>query len=461
MRQTKFVLAMLAAASLAACGGGGSNPGEQSLKTKYSSEVIFGDSLSDSGSYAVGGVAAAGGGKFTVNGTSTTYPALTGKIWTELVASQLGLPAPCPAQTGLKGQGPFAVAVVNHSGCYSYAQGGSRVTNPIGPHNAAVDPVIGQLTVPVVTQVANHLAAVGGKFSGTELVTVMAGGNDALALTAQLQAAATAAGTAAGAQAGQVAFGTSLTQQMVALVPAANQQAAAVAIGTAIQTTAAQGGDATAIIQAAIGAAIQSGASPTLATPAVYGPIVAKAQSDATAAGQAAGAKAGADYAAANGPKMVQAMAQAGAELAALVETQIVGKGANFVVVNNLPDVSVSPAAVAGGASAVALAKAMSQAFNAALKAGVAADAKVLYVDLFTLSDDQSVNPGPYGLTNTTTPACSSTVSGGYSLFCTVNSTITGDVSHYMFADTVHPTPFEHSLIAKYVVEQMIVKGWL
>jgi phospholipase/lecithinase/hemolysin len=30
-----------------------------------------------------------------------------------------------------------------------------------------------------------------------------------------------------------------------------------------------------------------------------------------------------------------------------------------------------------------------------------------------------------------------------------------------MFADTVHPTPFEYSLIARYVLEQMAIKGWL
>jgi phospholipase/lecithinase/hemolysin len=30
-----------------------------------------------------------------------------------------------------------------------------------------------------------------------------------------------------------------------------------------------------------------------------------------------------------------------------------------------------------------------------------------------------------------------------------------------MFADSVHPTPFEYSLLARYVAEQMMVKGWL
>ncbi len=103
----------------------------------------------------------------------------------------------------------------------------------------------------------------------------------------------------------------------------------------------------------------------------------------------------------------------------------------------------------------------MIAAFNTQLKAGVTGDAKVLYVDLFSVSHDEVINPGPYGLTNTSTPACATNELGGSSLVCKASNVITGDVSHFMFADDVHPTPFEYSLIAKYVAEQMIIKGWL
>jgi phospholipase/lecithinase/hemolysin len=47
------------------------------------------------------------------------------------------------------------------------------------------------------------------------------------------------------------------------------------------------------------------------------------------------------------------------------------------------------------------------------------------------------------------------------SLACNASNTIGGDVSHFMFADGIYPTPFEHSLIAKYVSDQMTLKGWL
>lgn len=142
----------------------------------YSSMVSFGDSLSDVGTYQVGTVAALGGGQYTVNSAAK-------KNWTQVVAAQLSLAVPCAATTGLDGdpaQG-FSVPQVNHAGCLNYAQGGSRVTNPVGPGNKLLgggNAVLGQLTIPVVTQIDNHIAASGGKFSGAELVTVMAGAND-------------------------------------------------------------------------------------------------------------------------------------------------------------------------------------------------------------------------------------------------------------------------------------------
>jgi phospholipase/lecithinase/hemolysin len=184
--------------------------------------------------------------------------------------------------------------------------------------------------------------------------------------------------------------------------------------------------------------------------------IGTKAGADATAAGLA--------YSTAHGPDLVKALATAGAELGVLVKTQIVGKGANYVVVNNLPDVSISPSAKAQSAETQQLIQAMVAAFNDQLKAAVASEPKVLYVDLATISRDQATNPAPYGLTNTTTPACDlSTTKNflGSSLLCNKNNLIAGDVSHYMFADSVHPTPFEYALIARYVLEQMAVKGWL
>ena len=471
MRYTNFALALLTAAVISACGGSENGAGDQKLRTTFTQQVVFGDSLSDVGTYAVGTVAALGGGRYTINGNNTTVnAALTGKNWTELMATQFGLAAPCPAQTGLNGDAAqgFAVPVLDHPACFGYAQGGARVTNPVGPQNRLTGSPIGQLTVPVATQVATHLARTGGKFSGTEVVFITAGGNDALALLGQLTAEATAAGQAAGAAEGAKVGAQTFVSTLVGLLAsaAANPQTAAQAIGAAVGAEAARAGSTTeSLVGVAVGtAAVQPGNS-AVASPAVYGPMVVRAKSAGESAGAAAGAaagdKAGAAYAAAQGPVLIAAMASAGAEEAVIVKSQIVAKGANYVVVNNLPDLGSSPAAKAKDANTQALINAMIATFNAQLKAGVAGEAKVLYVDLFAVSHDQVINPGPYGLTNTSTPACGPNALQGFSLVCTKSNLISGDVSHYMFADDVHPTPFENALIAKYVAEQMIIKGWL
>lgn len=461
MRQTNFALALLVAAALAACGG--STGGDQKLGTKFSSQVSFGDSLSDVGTHAVGAIAAAGGGKYTINGNNISKaPELTGKNWTELMAAQFGLPAPCAAQTGLDGDASkgFSVPVVNHANCFGYAQGGARVSNPVGPDHKLTGSSVGQLTVPVTTQVANHLARSGGKFKGDEVVFVMAGGNDALMQLGQLSAGATAAGMAEGAKVGAATFANTLVGLLAS--GASDPAGAAQAIGVALMTEAARAGHTDAsVVGAAVGAAAVQPGNAAVASPAVYGPMVVQAQTAATTAGNAAGAKAGADYAAANGPAAVVAMATAGAELGALVKGQIVGKGANYVVVNNLPDLASSPSALGQSPATQGLINAMVGAFNDQLKNAIAGEAKVVYVDLFTISRDQAANPAAYGLSNTTTAACGPNLLGTASLACNGSNVIGGDVSHYMFADSVHPTPFEYWLIARYVALQMSVKGWL
>ena len=163
---------------------------EHEARLKFSSQISFGDSLTDVGSYAVGTVAALGGGQFTVNSASS-------KNWTAWMAAQLGLPAPCAAQTGLDGsaaQGFSVMPPVNHPGCTSYAQGGARVTHPVGIGNkltGGANVALGFLTVPVAQQVQNHLASSGGKFKDDEIVFVLAGANDVFFQLGLLQVAAT------------------------------------------------------------------------------------------------------------------------------------------------------------------------------------------------------------------------------------------------------------------------------
>jgi phospholipase/lecithinase/hemolysin len=188
--RARAALAAVAAASLlAACGGGGGDA------SGYTRLVVFGDSLSDVGTYATPGVQQLGGGKYTINGSGA-------KIWVDLVAERANVAPPCAARTGLEASGSLAglaAPITDVDGCFGYAQGGARVTNPIGVANKALlgagDPsaALGQLTNPVAEQIQRHLARAGG-FVASDLVTVLAGANDVFMNLATVQAVAGAGG---------------------------------------------------------------------------------------------------------------------------------------------------------------------------------------------------------------------------------------------------------------------------
>ena len=194
------VITLLGSALLAACGGSdttvpgsGAPAGAPTTKGNFTSLITFGDSLSDQGTYspatslAGNGTAPFFGGKF-----STNLDGSAGNIWVENLATALGL-AVFPAEMGFAGSSvKCPVKFVNPAAaalCTSYGQGGSRVTdvNGIGHNNGA-----GALTVPMVKQIDNHLAAFGGKFNASDLIIVWGGNNDVFAQFGGFVAAATA-----------------------------------------------------------------------------------------------------------------------------------------------------------------------------------------------------------------------------------------------------------------------------
>lgn len=467
MRQTNFALALLAAAVLSACGGSDNNNSTTTPPAKpvFASQVSFGDSLSDLGTYKVGTVAAIGGGTYTINGNNTAVnAALHGKNWTQLMATTHGVAAPCPAQTGLDGLAAngFSVPLTQFPLCSSYAMGGSRVTELVGPGHKLTGAAIGQLTHPVVQQVALHLSRNGGKFAGNEIVYVWAGGNDLLMLLGQLTAAATAAGNAEGAKVGAQTFVTNLATKLGS--GATNPATATAAIAAAMATEAARAGSTTdTMVQKGIEAAAIQPGNAAAGTPAVFSPMITAARAEAAIAGAAAGTAAANAYAAANGPALVGKMGDAGLQLGALIRNEIVGKGATHVVVNSLPDVATAtPMGMTQSASGKQLVGGMVSAFNLAVQVGIdGLSDKVVYVDLFAQSQAQLANPAAFGITNATTAACGANPLGTTSLACNITNVIPGDVSHYIFADSVHPAPYGHTLIAQKVAATMVAKGWL
>lgn len=178
-------LSFVAAVLMAACGGGdpdvpgtGAPSGAPANKGAFTAVVSFGDSLSDLGTYTPATVIPDTdppvylGGKFTTNFSGAGG---TGTIWVENVAAALGLTI-TPAEVGFAGQSvkcPIASSVpALASTCTGYGQGGSRVTNADGYKHAS-----GFLTVPVKTQIANHLARF-GSFKDSDLVLVSVGFNE-------------------------------------------------------------------------------------------------------------------------------------------------------------------------------------------------------------------------------------------------------------------------------------------
>jgi phospholipase/lecithinase/hemolysin len=170
-------VSLLTAALLAACGGGdphvpgsGSPAGAPTTPGTFTALVSFGDSLSDVGTYAPAtslsgdGRAPYFGGKFTTNSDSMTGDML----WVENLAASLGLVI-TPAEVGFAGSSvacPAAATPALAGTCTAYGQGGARVTDPNGIGKSG-----GALTVPVATQVANHLTRF-SSFRDTDLVLV-------------------------------------------------------------------------------------------------------------------------------------------------------------------------------------------------------------------------------------------------------------------------------------------------
>ncbi len=183
-----WVLAALASGLLAACGGSdpyvpgsGSPEGAPTTQGSFSAAVSFGDSLSDIGAYtpATGnGGPPYIGGKWTTNITDLATGQNTAKIWIDNVVAALSTPAKpiviTPAEVGFAGQSVKCPAEALGLGatCTGYGQSGSRVTNPAGIGNDG-----GALTVPLKTQIANHLARF-GSFKDSDLIIIFGGKND-------------------------------------------------------------------------------------------------------------------------------------------------------------------------------------------------------------------------------------------------------------------------------------------
>jgi phospholipase/lecithinase/hemolysin len=170
------------------------------------------------------------------------------------------------------------------------------------------------------------------------------------------------------------------------------------------------------------------------------------------------------------------------------IKTNALDKGATHVAVLNMPGITNTPqfqmvlGAIeqAQGAEARAGAEAMFdgwvQAFNTELAAKFAGNANVVVVDFYTSFNDEVAHPEQYGLSNATTPACPAVGQGGDGLptydFPTCTDTALSAAppagvtdpdwwKSYAFADSFHPTPYGHQLLAKLIAKSLAAAGWL
>lgn len=168
------LVAALAAAVLASCGGGGSEPLVSSAG--ITSIKVMGDSLADSGTFEGND----GYGRiFSVQG-SESEPNV---IWTERTASVLGLAPLCPFFGIAISADPLTPpAVTTNPACSSYGVGGGRINYP--------DSKGGEDSPLSIVMQMKTAAAVNGSYSASDLLLIDGGGNDAADLVGAYLAAA-------------------------------------------------------------------------------------------------------------------------------------------------------------------------------------------------------------------------------------------------------------------------------
>jgi outer membrane lipase/esterase len=134
-------------------------------------------------------------------------------------------------------------------------------------------------------------------------------------------------------------------------------------------------------------------------------------------------------------------------------------------MVFNLPNIGLTPSGIAQGPDAAAQLTGLALTFNNTLNAGLAnAGVNIIPVNTFAMLNEIIADPGRYGFTNVTEPAC--TGGDGSSFEClpagTPGATVTyqpGTENTYLFADGVHPTTAAHAILAQYAESIVIAPG--
>ncbi|MEM5328436.1 SGNH/GDSL hydrolase family protein [Paraburkholderia sp. JHI2823] len=166
----------------------------------------------------------------------------------------------------------------------------------------------------------------------------------------------------------------------------------------------------------------------------------------------------------AGNPPGANTVVQAAATTLAQIVGQIVQAGATHVVVINVPNVGLSPKAIAsadGGANLTQLSQLFNSTLNGALQAN-GLQGKVIQIDSYTWVTQLVANfkANGFAVSNTAQACDPSKTPDNTSLFCSRATYVTSNADQtYMFADDLHPTTRTHALFAQYVEQQIAASG--
>ncbi len=139
--------------------------------------------------------------------------------------------------------------------------------------------------------------------------------------------------------------------------------------------------------------------------------------------------------------------------------------GAGNIVLFNLPNIGRTPAF--NGTPASASITSLVLVYNGQLNASMSGKTGVIAVDTFGLFNEIIANPGAYGFTNTTAPACGPAVPQLTSVACGPAGSglpftyAPGTNNTFVFADGVHPTGGAHSVLAQYVLSEIAAPSYI
>lgn len=135
------------------------------------------------------------------------------------------------------------------------------------------------------------------------------------------------------------------------------------------------------------------------------------------------------------------------------IVNSLTAAGARYILVPTLPDMGLTPAARAQGATAQAQLSALSGTYNTNLFNGLAAAGlRVIPLDTYNLLREVVASPSTYGITNVTGTACQPQVTA-QSLTCNPNTYVNPSAPYtYLFADGVHPSLATHQIIADHAI---------